>query len=287
MLALIDGDIVVHRVGYTTDNEEEWVARARCDEMLDGILVDTSSSEFEVWLSDNRDATFRYHLFRGYKANRVAPRPKHYDAIKEYLILKWGARIANEMEADDALGIEQDKSGTETVICSIDKDLLQIPGQHYNFVKEEWACVTEWEGLQWFYKQMLIGDVSDNVRGCKGIGPVKAGRALDPIKSEVGEEALFQAVYQLYKKQEKGWQEAEILNHLLLTGRLLYIRQEQQEELWNFPSLKAMLELQSSSTAQPQVESTPSTEPTSLETMSGLQPLGVKTVPTSRERLPA
>lgn len=275
MIALIDADVVMHRVGYTTDNEEFWVAKARCNEMLDGILLAVGADEFELWLSDNRTDTFRAHLYSGYKANRTAPRPKHYDAIKEFLIKEWGARIALGMEADDRLGIAQDKSGADTVICSIDKDLLQIPGQHYNFVKEEWDCVTEWEGLKWFYKQLLIGDVSDNVRGCTGIGPVKAGRALDPVSEENGEEELYKRVLALYRKQEKNWTQEQVLSHILLAGRLLRIKQQEEEPLWHFPVSSPMQEPISSSTAPQPVESIPSTEPIMQATENGSLPLGV------------
>ncbi len=287
MKALIDADIVTHRVGYTTDNEEEWIALARCDEMLDGILIDTSSGEFELWLSDSRDETFRAKLFSGYKANRVAPRPKHYDVIKKYLIEQWGARIASEMEADDALGIAQDKSGCETVICSIDKDLLQIPGQHYNFVKKEWESVTEWEGLKWFYQQLLIGDTSDNVRGCKGIGPVKAGKAINPILETQGEEGLFEAVFGLYLKQEKDKKVEEILSHILLAGRLLKIKQKEGEALWHFPRLNLTQVLQLSSTAPKQVGPIQSTEPTTPVLESGSALHGVQRESTSKDDLPA
>jgi 5'-3' exonuclease len=275
VIALIDADIVLHRVGYTTNDTEEGIARWRCDEMLDGILVDTSAESFALWLSDNRTETFRAHLSSDYKANRVLPRPKHYDAIKEHLIKEWGARIAHEMEADDAMGIAQDKGGVETVICSIDKDLLQIPGQHYNFVKKEWACVTEWEGLQWFYKQVLIGDVSDNVRGCRGIGPVKAGKAIDSIGQQAGEEALFKAVYQIYLKQEKGKSEAEVIEQIKLAGRLLKIKQKEEEPLWDIPQLSQTEAVSASSIAPVQEGSTPSTVPTMPETVNGSQQLGV------------
>jgi 5'-3' exonuclease len=287
VLALIDADIVVHRVGYTTDNDEEWVAKARCNDMLDGILVDTAATGFGLWLSDNRDNTFRFHLSSKYKANRVAPRPKHYDFIKGFLIQEWGASIAHEMEADDAMGIAQDKSGSETVICSIDKDLLQIPGQHYNFVKKEWECVTEWEGLTWFYKQILIGDASDNVRGCKGIGTIKAGKALDKIGEKDGEEALFKAVYQTYCKQEKDWKAEEILRHILLAGRLLKIKQKQEEELWHFPNVNLMQEHQSLSTQPKQAGSIPSTEHTTVEVANGLPQHGASRENTSKEGRPA
>ena len=283
MIAIIDADVVMHRVGYTTENDEEWIARVRTDEMLDGILVATSAKSFELWLSDDRENNFRAKVFPQYKANRVAPRPKHYDFIKGHMIREWGARIAHCMEADDALGIAQDKSGCETVICSIDKDLLQIPGQHYNFVKGEWDCVTAWEGLKFFYKQVLTGDVTDNVQGCRGIGPVKASKAIDPITEAQGEQGLFRAVYETYRKAEAKLRltEDQTLSNILLAGRLLKIRQSEEEKEWDFPSYKLIEELRQSSTPPVQGVSTPSTVPTTPENTAGFQSRGPLTEPTS------
>lgn len=70
------------------------------------------------------------------------------------------------------------------IICSVDKDLLQIPGKHYNFVKKEFCKVSEIEGLRNFYKQMLIGDPADNIFGVKGIGKVKAANLIDCLETE-------------------------------------------------------------------------------------------------------
>ncbi len=73
--------------------------------MLDGILLDTGATEFTIWLSDRAENNFRYKIYPEYKANRKdLPRPRHLEALKEYLITKWSARIALGMEADDALG---------------------------------------------------------------------------------------------------------------------------------------------------------------------------------------
>src|SRR5258708_34339178 len=110
MLALIDGDIVAHREGWTTENDDFQIARWRTDEMLDGILLDTQATEFTVWLSDSAENNFRYKIYPEYKANRDnAPRPRHLQALKEYLITRWSARFALGQEADDALGIDQVK----------------------------------------------------------------------------------------------------------------------------------------------------------------------------------
>lgn len=287
MIALIDADIVLHRVGYTTENEEQWIAKARTEEMLDGILLATSATDFELHLSDDREKNFRVAISPDYKANRTAPRPKHYDYIKELLIKEWDARIALGMEADDSMGISQDKSGGETVICSIDKDLLQIPGQHYNFVKDEWESVTEWEGLKWFYKQILIGDVSDNVKGCTGIGPVKAAKALDPVNEKEGEDGLFDRILALYIKAEKQKTIKEIISQIELAGSLLKIKQKEEEEKWHFPSLKLTQVSESLSIAPPQVASILSTALMTQVSTVGFQPHGQSKETTSKENLPA
>jgi DNA polymerase-1 len=256
MLALVDADVVLHRVGYTTDSDPEWVAKARCDEMLDGILTATNADSFRLYLSDSRDNNWRRKLYPLYKENRVKQkRPVHYDFLKEHLITNWGANIALGQEADDALGIDQQVTFIDpfkmspikpegasynkyigatyyTVICSIDKDLLQVPGLHYNFVKDEWIETSVWNGLVRFYTQMLVGDTSDNIRGCRGIGPVKAEKALVGCNGELD---LFESVYNLYQQQEPDKSTEDILEHLLLIGRLLRIRQQEEEKLWTFP----------------------------------------------------
>lgn len=278
MIALIDADILVYRVGYTTEAESEGIARVRTDEMIEGILAETGAKEFECWLSDARENNFRAQMYPAYKANRTQPAPKHYDTIKEHLVKEWGARFAYGMEADDALGMAQMASihydnpevpfDLRTTICSIDKDLLQIPGLHYNFVKKEWQTIKEWDGLKWFYKQILIGDVSDNVPGCKGIGPVKAGKALDPILQDAGEIRLLETVFKTYQRQEKGWQEEEIIKHIRLVGSLLKIKQQEGEPSWDSLSCKLMEELKSSFTPQKVAGTTPSTEPISQATLN-------------------
>ena len=240
MIALIDADLIVHRVAHTTANDPEAIARYRCDEMVDRITDDVAATELALWISDLRENNFRTHLWVGYKANRTQPRPKHYDYLKEYVINEWGARIAYGMEADDALGINQNKSldvvdADATVICSIDKDLLQISGRHYNFVKKEFCEVSQEEGDRSFYTSILVGDATDNIKGCRGIGPVKAKEALKDCTTE---EQYITRIIEVYKKQEEDKSTEEILEHILLAGRLLKIRQTEDEDIWSPALLK-------------------------------------------------
>lgn len=255
MKALIDGDIVVHRVGYTTNNDPVGIAYARANEMIEGILRATKADSFEVWLSDAKENNFRYQVWDKYKANRTAPRPVHYDALKKYLHEHWYATVALGQEADDALGIIQ-CSEPDTIICSIDKDLLQIPGHHYNFVRDEFTFVEHFDGIKHFYRQLLIGDTVDNIRGVDGIGPVKADRALAGYDTEL---ECFEKVKLMYEDDQR----------LLINGRLLWIRRR-ENELWSFPQeayTNLEMEPEQLSTPMEQEETDQSMEPTSPESI--------------------
>jgi 5'-3' exonuclease len=231
MIALIDGDICAYRsacscekiptlselaaMGKDIDDRESLievdtveVALLRLEELIQNILRETSSDEYKIFLSG--DNNFRYNINPDYKANRKdIRRPQHLQACNEYLVKEHGAIVTDGYEADDALGIEQTKDincrllleeEPNTIICSIDKDLLQIPGQHYNFVKKEFTHVSELKGKQSLWRQMLVGDTSDNIFGIKGIGPVGASKNINVL---VDEEDMYNTVYELYNNHER------------------------------------------------------------------------------------
>lgn len=248
MKSLLDGDILLYRVGFTTEEEPEAIAQFRMEELLQRILDTTKATSYQVFLSAGRLDTFRAKLNPQYKANRTQPKPKHYEFLKNYLIDIWNAEVAVDEEADDLLGKNQTE---ETIICSIDKDLLQIPGVHYNFVKDEFITVTPEEGLLFFYKQLLIGDTSDNIKGVSGIGKAKADKILNPLLGEP-EEEIFLAVQDTYRDWLMGewadryeewgdFEEKQLNNIILLTGIQLKIRTK-ENEIWQFPK-KIMSEL--------------------------------------------
>jgi 5'-3' exonuclease len=126
MNALIDGDILLYRVGYTTEDEPEGIAQFRMEELVNRILEEVKADEYVIYLSDGRLNTFRAKVNPSYKANRTQPKPLHYEFLKTYLQEAWYAEVAVEQEADDLMGINQTE---DSIICSIDKDLLQVPGQ--------------------------------------------------------------------------------------------------------------------------------------------------------------
>ena len=155
---MIDGDIVVFRAAASAEEEDEaWVACARADKIIEDILVETESDEYEVYLTGKNN--FRYSVFPEYKANRKdAKRPKWEQAVKDYLIIEWDAIVTDGEEADDKLGARQCElsfAEDNSVICTIDKDLDMIPGGHYNFVKKEKRYISPEEATRFFYYQLI------------------------------------------------------------------------------------------------------------------------------------
>jgi len=224
MRTLIDGDIVVYRVACTCEDEVEQVAYWRMEDTLKDIAEAVGTTDSTLFLTGSNN--FRRTLDPTYKANRTQERPKYWQACRDYLVKKHKAILVEGYEADDALGWNQTN---ETTICSIDKDLLMVPGNHYNWVKKEFTKVTEDVGYMSFFTQLLVGDTSDNVFGIKGIGPKKAEKALGEL-STFGE--LFDKVRSMYDDDKR----------LLLNCNLLWIMQK-EGEMWEdrFPIFADLL----------------------------------------------
>src|SRR5512136_2754987 len=136
MHALLDGDIFAFRGAASAEREEQWIALCRMEEMVKQTLEAVDADSYQIFLTGTKN--FRRELDPQYKANRTAPKPIHLAACKDFLEQHYGAIWCDqwECEADDALGFNQDPNGS-TIICSIDKDLLQVPGKHYNFLHKE------------------------------------------------------------------------------------------------------------------------------------------------------
>lgn len=227
---LIDGDILLYRIGFTTQEEPEDIALVRMNNYIDEILFNSGCSDYSIYLTDSK-GNYRKELYPEYKANRVAEKPKHYNLLKQYLIDHEYAEVAWGQEADDALGINQSGAIAEpgTIIASIDKDLLMIPGRHYNFVKNEHSVVTYEEGIRRFYLQLLTGDRVDNIPGLSRVGPAGALKLLGEASNEAEyKEAVLKAYMAKLEMQEE-----EAIARINLIGKLLWVRRE-VDQLWEF-----------------------------------------------------
>jgi len=210
MKALLDADIFIYRVGFTTQEDDINIAKWRMDELINNTLKSIGATEYQCYLTASGDTTaFRKEVYPAYKDNRTNPRPTHYQALRQYLIDNYGASVSTTIEADDAIGIDS-RNTSNCIIVSIDKDLLQLPGLHYNFVKNTTQEVNELSGTRFFYKQLLMGDKADNIKGVPGIGEVKAERILNSA-DDYCEEAWFETVKNTYNNDEEMWRNGECL----------------------------------------------------------------------------
>lgn len=191
-IANFDADLILYRVGFTTqDVESPNIVRSRVDELILNTKEECQTDIMKFYLSDSGRTNFRFEIYPEYKANRP-PKPKWHGWIRDYLLDEYEAVVVPRHEADDCMAMFQ----TEDTICvSIDKDLLQIPGQHYNFVKKEWHAVEEFEGLRWFYRQILMGDSTDNLPGLWRVGPAKTDKLTSWCQTE---EDLWSVVQETY-----------------------------------------------------------------------------------------
>tara|TARA_R110000803_G_C11938677_1_gene316292 strand:- start:127 stop:840 length:714 start_codon:yes stop_codon:yes gene_type:complete len=223
--ALIDGDILVYKIGFSVDDpEEEKYAIARMGHFVDELLSVKGVESYSGYITGKGNFRNKIATEQDYKGNRTNNRkPVHYDTLREYLVSKWGFELIEGQEADDAIGIAvYDLPEDRSCVMSVDKDLNMLRGWHYNFNKKDLYYVTEQEAIRNFYLQILTGDRVDNIPGLVGIGPVKANKILEDC---VTEDELFNAVSKKYKHDT---------DKITERARLLWIRR-QENELWEPP----------------------------------------------------
>ena len=178
--ALIDADNIYFRAVLKCDKEYD--IRKAIRSTMDTIRRETMCNDPLVAVKGK--GNYRKDLYPDYKANR---KPME-DDIRErlayahnYMIDHYGAVMADGMEADDLVAIwayECMEADIPYVVVGIDKDLLQIPGEHYNFGKGTHTNVDKDLANYNLMLQCLTGDNADNIPGIKGIGPKKAERIL-------------------------------------------------------------------------------------------------------------
>ena len=230
----IDSDVLLYEIGscgqYKDDDgklvirEFDFVANL-LDEAVNGICEAVMSSQPPILYITTRpefvDKINRRNRFLGeepmvfkenfrneiavtkpYKGTRKSEKPHHFLGLFMYMYENYDVRLANGIEADDLMSIDQMQDLDNSVICTRDKDLRITKGWHYG-----WACGKQPEfelqevddlgwlkpnaakkkvegvGMKFFYSQMITGDTVDNIPGIKGKGWAAAWDALCDAKS--------------------------------------------------------------------------------------------------------
>lgn len=212
--------------------------------MLDSILESIGAKDYQIYLSGGKN--FRYDINPLYKAHRKDKRkPYHLENCQQYMKEKYNAVFTDGIEADDALGINQDKVGWTTVIASIDKDMKCIPGWHYRWSHhgkdEELFHISVDDANRNLYKQILVGDRTDNIFSIKGVAEKTAHKLLEKVPNEKLQDVVLD-LFQFYKnplrlgfKSQQKWAEKRLHD----VASLIYILRG-ENEYWNKDVLKTV-----------------------------------------------
>ncbi|QZI86185.1 hypothetical protein PODOV061v2_0041 [Vibrio phage 172P1] len=250
---LIDFDLWLYDIGFGAEMGDDGplpfeLVKGRVDERMAELIETLDLTSYEGYFTGS--GNFRYDIAKTvpYKGNRNKRKPFHFDNIKQYIIFRYNAVELNGIETDDMLAVRQKQLGNKSIIVSRDKDLRMVNGWHYGY-----ECGKQGEfgplyvsgigdiddkgkgiGIKFFWAQMLMGDSTDNIVGCRNRGKVFAYKQLNDLHTE---DELATTVAQCYKETYK-----ESWNTIMLEqGRLLWMHDELYDDgtpvLWELPDV--------------------------------------------------
>lgn len=233
MHALIDLDILCYEMGNAKDPDDGYplpwpLVQSRVDERIDHIIDATEAVTWQGYLTGEGNFRVNTATIRPYKGTRDrSSRPFWYEGIYRYLRYDRGAEVIRGFEADDAIAIYG--GGDETIRCSRDKDLLQLPGWHYqwpgwNDKPKQPFYVSEIDGIRNFYTQMLTGDTADNIPGLFGVGP--KSKSVLRIRDYETELDCFREVKEQYELRFGSYWDMFMCEN----GRLLWLLRHNEDD---------------------------------------------------------
>ncbi|MGI8434657.1 MAG: DNA polymerase I [Nocardioidaceae bacterium] len=218
-LLLLDGHSLAYRAffalpveNFSTTTGQPTNAVYGFTSMLINVLRDEQPTHLAVAFDVSRD-TFRAAEYAEYKANRSAS-PSEFrgqvSLVQEVLTALRVVMVEKEgFEADDViatLSTQAAAAGFEVLICSGDRDALQLVGDHVTLLyprkgvsdmaRMTPAAVVEKYGVTpGHYPDLaaMVGESSDNLPGVPGVGPKTAAKwvnqfgSLDEVVARVDE----------------------------------------------------------------------------------------------------
>lgn len=188
---------------WHTDEEKLYEV---CVGRIREIQYVTNTKDVELYFTSGKN--FRYEVDPMYKANR---KNNHYPMgiamTRDRLLKEFNGTICTTYEADDMVVMLKRTQPEKYVLCACDKDVyLSVPGTHFNYYRSElhnipmkWIEIEAKDAYQFPYIQTLMGDTTDNIRGCPGIGKVKAAKAIAGL---VTPEDMWKAVVKLFRSKK-------------------------------------------------------------------------------------
>ena len=207
--AIIDADSILFKAALTTTSSR--ACRINLKDRLSEIEAFVFADERSLYIKAK--GNYRNNIYPDYKANRKGKEldPDVSERLSDayvYAREELGGIGFDGLEADDLVCIDayttmQDPD-TKGVICAIDKDMLQIPGVHFNFDKQLLLEQSEDAADLFYWSQCIIGDGADNVPGIRGLGEAKTSKIM--ANSKLGSRHKIVAD-QYQKKFGAAWQD--------------------------------------------------------------------------------
>jgi 5'-3' exonuclease len=221
MIAFIDGDVTLYQACWGNDTLKE--AKLKLDEILQSIVETIFCDDYLIAVGGPNNWRESFYVDYKKSPSRLASKKnkaEYFDELKAYLASKNNAVLTDGFEADDLIRmwtVEAEEAGDPFVLCTIDKDLDCVPGNHFNFGRnEKFYVVTPEQGDTHYWKQILMGDAVDNIPGLPKVGPVTASKILEGCDTRTKrKEAVIEAYKQKYGDEWKPY--------LLANGRLIHI----------------------------------------------------------------
>lgn len=177
----IDTDGLVFRLCYFGEPDPAQATAIAVDRLITKLRADDA----RCYISGRINDGYRRKVVPTYKEHRKTGKPLPYAealrrAYDDIRAGHWMTPVEEPgLEADDLVGIAATTDdGHEHVIVSFDKDLMSIPGEHYNPKGSVKSVVSLDEANRRFWGQVLSGDATDGYKGCKGVGKIGAEKLL-------------------------------------------------------------------------------------------------------------
>lgn len=141
----------------------------------------------------------------GYKANRLnVEKPPWNAEVYDYLRQTWDAVEISGKEVDDHLATLAFEASQPYVICSPDKDLDQIVGEHWNYSKNVGYDIAPDEASAFFWQQALAGDAADNIKGCWKLGVTGAEQLVNGwVDDRYTDEEIWERIVRMYELSQE------------------------------------------------------------------------------------
>ena len=235
MHTIIDGDGLLYQSAYNVKNVNQ-----AFDKFIDKIdqlcTVDWDQDGTSTIFIEGR-GNWRKDVFSGYKASRaksqsVDPNKELRRELADFLVDQKLVISAVGCETDDLVrrkAVHMMNRGQPYIVVSADKDLDMVVGPHIRF-DTKWKLKTyevdqDKSDYAYFY-QLMVGDMTDNIKSPKLLGDKGARKILDTNPRDKWRE--------LVEKEYKTRCGADWEHALYFTGSLIHIQRTQGDMFeWN------------------------------------------------------